>query len=147
MTVLRAFALYVLKPSALSFNVRTTSSPAALFSTLTYFISSKCSVNLPEMTSSSSNITSSAGTHENSSEFLASIPPINAPAPAMIRPVPRVEPISPTVAAAPIRPPALPTTSGDRSLDNLSLDFESTGNSIFDFPFSRMYSMDSSYPF
>lgn len=92
------------------------------------------------MTSSSSRITSSAPTQDMSLEFLAITPPINAPAPS-------VEPISPTVAAAPIKPHALPTISGESILDIFSFDLESTGNSTFDLLCSMIYFKDSSKPF
>lgn len=99
------------------------------------------------MTSSSSRITSSAPTQDMSLEFLAITPPINAPAPAIIRLAPSVEPISPTVAAAPIKPHALPTISGESILDIFSFDLESTGNSTFDLLCSMIYFKDSSKPF
>jgi hypothetical protein len=76
---------------------------------------------LPEITNSSSQIYNSAGTHSTLSEFLAIKPPSKAPAPTTIKPVPKVVPTIPTVAAAPINPPAPPTTSGESSLDNFSI--------------------------
>ena len=97
---------------------------------------------LPEITNSSSQIYNSAGTHSTSSEFLAIKPPSKAPAPTTIKPVPKVVPTIPTVAAAPINPPAPPTTSGESSLDNFSLDDSSTGNSILVFLFVFIYSKD-----
>ena len=78
------------------------------------------------------------------SECLDIKPPSNASPPPTIKPVPKVVPITPTVAETPIKPPALPTTSGESNLDNFSLDESSTGNSILVFLFVLIYSKDSS---
>ena len=101
-TVFSALELYVLNCIASSLSVKVRISPGL---ELTSFISSNPIEYFPEITSSSSHKNSSAGIHSTSFEFLAIKPPSKAPAPATIKPVPNVVPITPTVAAAPINPP------------------------------------------